>query len=167
MFGYDPATFDQSLDAFTARVHPDDERWHADALQASVDTMGEYDVEYRIVLPGGETRWIHARGRHIPGPDGRTDHLIGAAYDTTGEREAATLVTRILEAMPAGFYSLDHEWRFTYVNAEAERLLHSGRDELLGRVLWEAFPGAINSIFEESYREAVRTGVPISFDAYY
>ena len=123
MFGYDPATFDQSLDAFTARVHPDDERWHADALQASVDTMGEYDVEYRIVLPGGETRWIHARGRHLPGPDGRTDHLIGAAYDTTGEREASTRVTRVLEAMPAGFYSLDREWRFTHVNAEAERLL--------------------------------------------
>ena len=53
MFGYDPSTFTESLDAFTARVHPDDEQWHADALQAAVDTVGEYDVEYRIVLPDG------------------------------------------------------------------------------------------------------------------
>jgi PAS domain S-box-containing protein len=167
MFGYDPATFDQSLDAFEARVHPDDARWHADALQASVDTCGEYDVEYRIVLPGGETRWIHARGRHVPGPDGRTDHLIGAAYDTTGEREAATRVTRVLEAMPAGFYSLDHDWRFTHVNAEAERLLGHSRDELLGEVLWDAFPATVNGIFEENYRKAVDSGEPLAFDAYY
>ncbi|TKJ22901.1 histidine kinase [Blastococcus sp. CCUG 61487] len=167
MFGYDPATFTESLDAFNARVHPDDARWHAEALQSAVDTAGEYDVEYRIVLPDGETRWIHARGRHLPGPDGRTDHLIGAAYDTTGEREAATRVTRILEAMPAGFYSLDREWHFTHVNAEAERLLGYGRDELLGKVLWDAFPAALNSVFEESYRKAVSSGEPISFDAYY
>ncbi len=167
MFGYDPATFDQSLDAFNARVHPDDMGWHADALQACVDTRGEYDVEYRIVLPGGQTRWIHARGRVLPSVDGRTDHLIGAAYDTTGEREAATRVTRVLEAMPAGFYSLDREWRFTHVNAEAERLLGHSRDELLGQVLWEAFPAALDSVFEEGYHRAVDGGEPISFDAYY
>ena len=69
--------------------------------------------------------------------------------------------------MPAGFYSLDREWRFTHVNAEAERLLGRTREELLGRVLWDDWPAAINSIFEDSYRTAVRTGVPVSFDAYY
>ncbi|SOC52111.1 PAS domain S-box-containing protein [Blastococcus aggregatus] len=168
MFGYSgPDSFDESLAAFNARVHPDDMGWHADALQASTDTCGEYDVEYRIVLPGGETRWIHARGRCLPGADGRTERLIGAAYDTTGEREAATRVTRVLEAMPAGFYSLDREWRFSHVNAEAERLLGHGRDELLGEVLWDAFPATVAGVFESSYREAVSSGEPVSFDAYY
>ena len=57
--------------------------------------------------------------------------------------------------MPAGFYSLDREWRFTHVNAEAERLLGVTREELLGRVVWEAFPDAVNSLFEESFRTAV------------
>ena len=54
--------------------------------------------------------------------------------------------------MPAGFYSLDREWRFTHVNAEAERLLGRTREELLGRVLWDDLPAAMNSIFEDSYR---------------
>ncbi len=168
MFGYDgPDSFDESLTAFNARVHPDDEAWHAAALQACIDTCGEYDVEYRIELPGGATRWIHARGRALPGPDGRTQRLVGAAYDTTGEREAATRVTRVLEAMPAGFYSLDPEWRFTYVNAVGERLLGQMRDELLGEVIWDAFPATVGSAFEESYRSAVDSGEPVSFDAYY
>ena len=34
-------------------------------------------------------------------------------------------------------------------------------------MLWDDWPAAINSIFEDSYRTAVRTGLPVSFDAYY
>jgi PAS domain S-box-containing protein len=110
---------------------------------------------------------VHARGRGIPGPDGATVRLLGAAYDTTGVREAAGMVTRVLEAMPAGFYNLDREWRFTHINAEAERLLGRSREDLLGKVLWDAWPAANDSEFEENYRTAVRTGLPVSFDAYY
>ena len=167
MFGYEPADFGRTIDAFDARLHPDDRPWVNESLQQAVDTGGIYDATYRIVRPGGEMRWIHARGRSVVGPDGRTSRILGTAYDVTGEREAATLVTRVLEAMPAGFYSLDRDWRFTYVNAVAERLLGSSRDELLGRELWEAFPDSVNSLFEDRYREAVRTGEPVSFDAYY
>jgi PAS domain S-box-containing protein len=167
MFGYDPATFEESIEAFNARLHPDDLVRVTDLLQACIDTCGQYDAEYRVVRPDGETRWVHARGRGIPGPDGATVRLLGAAYDTTGVREAAGMVTRVLEAMPAGFYSLDREWRFTHVNAEAERLLGRSREDLLGKVLWEAWPAANGSEFEENYRTAVRTGLPVSFDAYY
>ncbi|MCW2532719.1 MAG: putative sensor protein [Blastococcus sp.] len=167
MFGYEPGSFDETIEAFTARLHPDDVLRVTETLQHSIATRGEYDAEYRVVRPDGETRWVHARGRTLTGPDGSAVRVLGAANDTTGERAGAARVTRVLEAMPAGFYSLDREWRFTHVNAEAERLLGSSRDELLGKVLWDAFPAAVNSIFEDSYRSAVRTGVPVSFDAYY
>ncbi|WP_346620678.1 SpoIIE family protein phosphatase [Blastococcus montanus] len=167
MFGYDVEGFTQTIEAFNDRLHPDDRAWVAEALQQAIDACGDFDATYRVVRPDGETRWMHGRGRAVPGHRGEATRVLGAAYDITGEREAATLVTRILEAMPAGFYSLDREWRFTHVNAEAERLLQTTRDELLGRVLWEAFPDALHSVFEVSYREAVRTGLPVSFDAYY
>jgi PAS domain S-box-containing protein len=159
--------FEETIEAFNDRLHPDDVGRVTAHLQACIDTCGEYDAEYRVMRPDGETRWVHARGRGLPGPDGTAVRLLGAAYDTTGERESAARVTRVLEAMPAGFYSLDREWRFTHVNAEAERLLGRSREDLIGRVLWEDWPAAINSIFEDSYRTAVRTGLPVSFDAYY
>ncbi|WP_280790875.1 SpoIIE family protein phosphatase [Blastococcus sp. CT_GayMR19] len=167
MFGYDADGFDESIEAFNARLHPDDLARVTEALQGCIDSCGEYESEYRVVLPDGETRWVHARGRALCGTDGTAERLLGAAFDTTGERAGAARVTRVLEAMPAGFYSLDREWRFTHVNAEAERLLGRTREDLLGQVLWEAFPAALNSIFDESYRSAVRTGQPVSFDAYY
>src|SRR3954469_454275 len=166
MFGYDIDTFGQTIDAFNDRLHPDDAGRVNEALQQCIDACGEYDAEYRVVRPDGETRWVHARGRALPGSDGAAVRVIGAAYDTTGEREGAARVTRVLEAMPAGFYSLDRDWRFTHVNAQGERLLGRTREDLIGKVLWEAFPAAVNSIFEESYYSAVRTGLPVSFDAY-
>jgi serine phosphatase RsbU (regulator of sigma subunit)/PAS domain-containing protein len=167
MFGHDATSFDETIEAFTARLHPDDRARVTDILGTCIATCGEYDAEYRVVLPSGETRWVQARGRAVAGEDGVAERLLGAALDTTAERAGETRVTRVLEAMPAGFYSVDHEWRFTHVNAEAERLLNSRRDELIGRTVWEAFPDAVGSGFEESFRTAVRTGLSISFDAYY
>ena len=167
MFGYAAEDFDQSIEAFNARLHPDDLARVGEALQNCIATCGEYEAEYRVVRPDGEIRWVHARGRALPGPHRQAVRLLGAAYDTTGERAAAARVTRVLEAMPAGFYSLDRDWRFTHVNAEAERLLGRSREDLLGRVLWDEWPAAINSIFEDSYRTAARTGEPVAFDAYY
>ncbi|MCW2695408.1 MAG: putative sensor protein [Modestobacter sp.] len=167
MFGYEPATFDETLAAFSARVHPDDLARADDALQRAIATGGEYVVEYRVCLPGGGTRWVSARGRAVTDGTGRTTRVVGAAYDTTRERAVETRVSRLLEAMPAGFYSLDAEWRFTHVNAEAERLLGRPREELLGTVLWEEFPAARDGVFEDSYRRAVASGEPVSFEAYY
>ena len=167
MFGYDVTDFEESIEAFNARLHPDDLPRVTEALQACIATCGEYEAEYRVIRPDGDVRWVHARGRALAGPAGNAVRLLGAAYDTTGERGAAARVTRVLEAMPAGFYSLDREWRFTHVNAEAERLLGRSREELLGRVLWEEWPAAVNSVFEDNYRAAVRTGEPVSFDAHY
>jgi serine phosphatase RsbU (regulator of sigma subunit)/PAS domain-containing protein len=167
MFGYSDGEFGGSIDDFNARVHPDDLPRVTDALQASIASCGDYEAEYRVVWPTGDTRWVQARGRTLADDGGAASRVLGAAYDTTAERAAGLRVTRVLEAMPAGFYSLDREWRFTHVNAEAERLLGAGRDELLGQELWTAFPAAVNSAFEESYRTAVRTGSPVQFDAHY
>jgi PAS domain-containing protein len=167
LFGYDVATFGRSIDAFNARLHPDDLPRVTDALTGAIESVGDYEADYRIVLPDGGTRWVSARGRALPGPDGTATRLIGVAWDVTAEVAEEARVTRVLEAMPAGFYSLDHDWRFVHVNAQAERLLGRSRDELLGQVIWSAFPATVNSVFEDSYRAAVAHGEPISFDAHY
>jgi serine phosphatase RsbU (regulator of sigma subunit) len=73
----------------------------------------------------------------------------------------------VLEAMNAAFFALDREWRFSYVNAEAERVLASTREELLGGVVWELFPAAVGSDFEVHYRAAAATGEERVFEAHY
>jgi PAS domain S-box-containing protein len=84
------------------------------------------------------------------------------------EAEAAgDRVTKILESITDAFLSLDHEWRFIYVNPQAERLLQRKREDLLGRVLWEEFPEAIGSKFEQEYCRAISEQVSVKFEAFY
>ena len=81
-------------------------------------------------------------------------------------REAqATL--RILESITDAFFTLDHEWRFTYVNPETERVLFRTRDELLNRHIWDAFPEGRDSTFDRQYRRAVAEGISVSFEEFY
>jgi PAS domain S-box-containing protein len=167
LFGYDRVNFGQSIDAFADRLHPDDRERTMAALQAAIDTVGDYDAEFRIVLPSGETRWMRGRGRAVAGDGGTAVRLLGAGYDTTPQRQEDVRIARLLEAMRAAFCSLDREWRFSYVNAEAERVLGSPREELLGGVVWELFPAAVGSDFERRYRAAVSTGQEQMFEAYY
>ncbi len=167
LFGYDDASFDRSIEGFTARLHADDRAQVTAALQTAIDERGDFTALYRICLPGRATRWISARGRALCDEDGVATRLLGAAYDVTDQRGDALGVARVLEAMPAGFYSLSPDWRFTHVNAEAERLLGRRREELLGEVIWQAFPATVSSVFEDSYRRAVETGEPVSFEAHY
>lgn len=70
-----------------------------------------------------------------------------------------------LESIADGFFTLDHEWRFTHVNSETLRLFRKKRENLIGHSLWEVTPKAIGTIFDEQYHKAVREKVPVSFEA--
>jgi PAS domain S-box-containing protein len=167
LFGLDRSTFGGTIEAFTASVHPDDRARVSDALASAIASCGVYDAEYRIVLPDGSLRWVGARGRAIADLEGRAVRVLGAAFDTTAVRDGETRVARVLEAMPTAFYHLDRDWRFTYVNAQAQRLLGAIGERIEGRVLWDLFPETAGSAFETHYRRAVDTGQAVEFEAYY
>ncbi|MGY1724023.1 SpoIIE family protein phosphatase [Blastococcus sp. SYSU DS0533] len=167
LFGYERAEFDETIDAFVSRVHPDDRERTVEALQAAIDGRGDYDAEFRVVLPSGDTRWVRGRGRAVRDDGGSAVRLLGAGFDTTPQRQEDVRIARLLDAMKASFFSLDREWRFTYVNAEAERVLGASRDDLIGGVVWELFPAAVGSDFERHYRAAVESGREQLFEAYY
>jgi PAS domain S-box-containing protein len=73
----------------------------------------------------------------------------------------------ILESISDAFFALDENLVVTYYNGAAARQLGRPADEVVGRPLFEAFPEARGSIFEENYREALRTGRPLSFETYF
>ncbi|MGI9089749.1 MAG: PAS domain S-box protein [Gemmatimonadaceae bacterium] len=75
--------------------------------------------------------------------------------------------TDILESITDGFHALDREWRFTYINAQAERIVSRTRAELLGKNIWEAFPESVGSTFEREYRRAVAEDTPVTFEEFY
>jgi GAF domain-containing protein len=167
LFGMDEQTFGGTIEAFNAAVHPDDRERVTAALQGAIDVCGLFVSEYRIVRATGEERWISARGRAVAGPNGVASRVLGAASDTTAMRDEEARVARVLEAMPTAFFHLDTAWRFTYANTEARRLLGGIGQEVVGAVIWELFPAAVGTEFENRYREAVTHQHPVAFEVYY
>ncbi|MDP5183600.1 SpoIIE family protein phosphatase [Blastococcus sp. BMG 814] len=167
LFGYDAVTFDGSIEAFNARLHPDDVDRVGALLDRAIETAGEYAAEYRVVLPDGEQRWVAARGRALAGEAGTAVRLLGAAWDISARRHAQDRLAHLVESMAVGFVAMDPGWVMTHVNAEAERITGMPRAQLLGRTLWEAFPATVGTEFEANYRRAAATGQPVVFEAFY
>ncbi len=80
-------------------------------------------------------------------------------------QDSARTLSNILENTTDGFFAVDPEWKFTYLNSEAEKLLDRERDDLFGKVLWEEFPELSNSLFEHHYRRVMTERVPVEFEA--
>lgn len=93
---------------------------------------------------------------------------VGAHLRLAELREAArTQTTKLLETITDGFLALDREWRFTYINAEAERLNQIPRHELLGRNQWEVFPETIGTTLYTELTRVMNDRVPSEFENYY
>ncbi|MBN9387824.1 MAG: PAS domain-containing protein [Chloroflexi bacterium] len=73
----------------------------------------------------------------------------------------------ILKSISDALYTLDRQWRFTYLNPQAERLLQKSAEELLGKVFWEEFPAAPGSGFDTNYHLALETQNSFSFEEFY
>ena len=71
----------------------------------------------------------------------------------------------ILDRITDGFFSVDTQWNFTYINSEASRLLFRNREDLLGKNVWCEFPEAVNLPFYNQYHQAVSEQIPVQFNA--
>ncbi len=79
--------------------------------------------------------------------------------------ESARKMTNILENTTDGFFAVDEDWKFTYLNPEAEVLLERNRDELIGAKLWDKLPDLKGSLFDANYRKVMAEQVAVEFEA--
>jgi PAS domain S-box-containing protein len=90
IYGVSPETFKPSFEAYLERVHPDD-RSHSGAMMARalVDGRG-YNMNERIVRPGGEVRYLRSQAEVVRGEHGRPIKVLGACLDFTEQRHSET-----------------------------------------------------------------------------
>lgn len=82
-------------------------------------------------------------------------------------RVADHRVANILESITDGFFAVDREWRFTYLNGRAEQIVGRKRQEVQGKRLWDEFPELAVSAFRRELEQAVDSRRPIEFSAPY
>jgi two-component system cell cycle sensor histidine kinase/response regulator CckA len=73
---------------FFTRVHPDDLALVGAAMQRTTEHGEDYDVEFRIVRPDGELRWVHAHAKPRPEGPGKPLMMVGFVRDITAERRS-------------------------------------------------------------------------------
>ena len=115
-----------------------------------------YETDQRV--DEGEQSLYSAEGRQLiwdfsSAPLGRLDDgrraVLRMAVDVSGRRHleealwaANKRMVGILESITDGFFALDRQWRFVYVNERAEQIVRRSRQALAGKIIWAEFPDA-------------------------
>lgn len=146
------------------------------------------DDWHRAMADDGDPVTIEMAFRHLDGrrvdtlvtvsrlvnARGQLTGLLGMVSDLSDRRAAEAEAIRarqevetILGSISDGFYALDDDWRFRYVNAEGERMLQQSRDTLIGRSIWERFPETASGEIGQRYRAARESGRADRFEVWY
>ncbi len=73
----------------------------------------------------------------------------------------------ILDAVADGLVIFDANWRFTYLNAVAEKIVGKASAELIGKIIWEVFPDLLGTVLAREYRRAIEQNVIVQFEVFY
>ncbi len=90
--GLELGTFPGTFEAFQADLHPDDREQVLAQVEDTIANRTPYLIEYRIVQPDNEVRWIEARGQMFLGADGQPERVVGICMDITERKRAEATV---------------------------------------------------------------------------
>ncbi len=130
---------------------------------AVVILTGRGDEELVVeMMRSGADNYI-SKGKITPESLAKAIHNAITHHRDTGKEPPANLTalpgqptTTILENITDAFFAIDRNWRFIYVNSQAEKLLNKPRHLLLDQSLWETLP-RLGQCFSESFRRVMAT----------
>ena len=166
--GYDPEQAVGTMNVLD-HVHPDD---LAHVLEETEEALAKGGVvtneaEYRFRRKDGSWRWMQSVGTYLL-DDPAVGGVVVVSRDVTERKEAEDAlraseaeVFSVLESITDGFFSLDQEMRFAYVNSRAELLLGRSREDLVGEMIWE------DPTFYPQYLRALAEGKTVRFEGYH
>ena len=88
IYGYPPGEFEPSYEDLLERVHPDDRVRVRRTLDAAVAAGASHELEFRIVRPAGDVRWVPSKGRVHRDERGTPARVPGVSIDITEQKQA-------------------------------------------------------------------------------
>lgn len=167
--GYTP-TLDEGISYFLPE--------HRHIVERHVQDCARHGIAYEFVLPKrtakGRLIWVRSIGEAVRDAAGKIIRLQGAFQDISVQKKAedrmlaleAQLITT-LESITDGFCLVDTDWKFTFLNSQAERMLKRRRHDLLGKTLWQEFPEAVGTRIDRECRLAIQAQRTSRVQAFY
>src|SRR5215475_9598028 len=73
----------RTYEDFSSRVHPDDLAAAESERDAAIRNYKQFDIDFRIIRPSGEIRWVSGRGKGYYDGNGRVVRVVGNNIDIT------------------------------------------------------------------------------------
>ncbi|AFL87791.1 PAS domain S-box [Terriglobus roseus DSM 18391] len=164
-----------------SRIRPEDlnSKSHWELYPATVGTEQERRyrrVMYERVIEEFEVYyepfdvWIKLRA--LPIASGMAVYYQDVTELKRAQIEAASVTRRleqVFDATSDAIAVLNREWRYTFLNQRAAKLLQPDGRELIGQTMWNMFPETVfpGSPFVENFFRTMNEGVSTVFEAYY
>ncbi|MFI5822070.1 SpoIIE family protein phosphatase [Streptomyces rishiriensis] len=95
LFRMPRADFDGRVETLLGRAVPEDLPSLMSVVEADHMSIGDRELEFRVLQPAGPPRWLRLRGRLLSGGDGRPARLVGTVADASALRDEVTDVARV------------------------------------------------------------------------
>jgi PAS domain S-box-containing protein len=147
IYGLPSQAFLEDSQLWTNIIHPDDLK-RVSAAHDRLMLEGVFNIEYRIVRPDGEVRWLSDRGRPVLDASGKAIRIDGIASDiTTRKRDELALKQReeqyrtLVKNLPDELVLLfDRKLRITAAGGTLLSRLGLHSDELEGQTVYALEP---------------------------
>jgi PAS domain S-box-containing protein len=141
IMGLEPTDQPVPVETIRRLRHPQDHDRMMQLLQDAVASGNDQcEIEYRIIRPDGQFRWIFGRVRLIRDADGAVVRISGVDVDITARKlteaalgESEERFRRVFEQSPLGKAMAGLDFRLRSVNPALCAMLGYSEQELLGR----------------------------------
>jgi len=117
IFGFDPGTAKPSYRMFLERIHPKDRLFVEHAVDRAVRERSDLEMDYRIVLPDGSTKYLQSLGHPVIRDSGDLVEFVGTVIDATERKRAE-------EALREAQAELAHVTRVTTLGEMTASIAH-------------------------------------------
>lgn len=166
LHGIPPGSFDGRFQTVLDSVHVEDRGRMLQALQQALDGRGDYQVEYRLVLPDGSTSWIEGRGKVVRDATNAPVRMIGTCMDISERksfeeslRQSEGRYQSLVDTSPDAIIVSDLRGVITMANREAAALYGcAAPEELLGRNAADLMPERDRPRAGDDLRKVLKEG---------
>lgn len=151
-----------------------------EAQPESVEVHGILDDVYRTgktaelheipVTVGKKLRYFnltYAAARDVEGTINGIMILGTEVTEQVHARSELERTARLIETMPAPFFAMNKDWKVTYWNPASVEMTGFSKDQVIGRNIWEIFPGLEESEIGAAYKRAMHEKLSGPMEAYY
>jgi PAS domain S-box-containing protein len=101
IFGLDPNSSAITYEDIIQRIHPDDQPLFEETVQEAISSGQPYDIEFRVIRPNGQIRYLESRGEAIINDQGQVIQLFGISVDMTERKRRQEALRLIVEGTAA------------------------------------------------------------------